>query len=150
MSEAVQGSVEGRSFTRSSQCLACLMVLGVLWQGWLALNQPGSEPLDRITSVLLGLGLLSLLACLAFILTSRTCIDDTHISQTGVWPRKVAIAKITQLKMIHVPRLTWLIAPRLVVRTGLPGWYVFHAAEDPVIQRFWSLSLRPYTASAPN
>ena len=150
MSDAVQGSVEGRSFTRISQCLACLMVLGVLWQGWLALNQPGSEPLDRTTSVLLGLGLLCLLVCLAFILTSRTCIDDTYISQTGVWPRKVAIAKISQLKMIHVPRLTWLIAPRLVVRTGLTGWYVFHAAEDPVIQRFWALSLRPYTASPPH
>ena len=79
MSDPVQGSVEGRSFTRCSQLLACLMVLGVLWQGWLALNQPGSEPLDRTTSVLLGLGLLSLLACLVFILTSRTCIDDTHI-----------------------------------------------------------------------
>jgi len=150
MSDAVQGSVEGRSFTRISQCLACLMVLGVLWQGWLALNQPGSEPLDRTTSVLLGLGLLCLLVCLAFILTSRTCIDDTYISQTGVWPRKVAIAKISQLKMIHVPRLTWLIAPRLVVRTGLTGWYVFHAAEDPVIQRFWALSLRPYTTPPTN
>lgn len=150
MTDAVQGSVEGRSFTRSSQWLACLMVLGVLWQGWLALNQPGSEPLDRTTSVLLGLGMLSLFACLAFILTSRTRIDDTHISQTGIWPRKVAIANISQLKMIHVPRLTWLIAPRLVVRTGLTGWYVFHAAEDPVIQRFWALSLRPYTASPQN
>jgi hypothetical protein len=150
MSEAVQGSVEGRSFTRCSQCLACLMMLGVLWQGWLALNQPGSEPLDRTTSVLLGLGLLSLLACLAFILTSRTRIDDTHISQTGIWSRKVPIAKISQLKMIHVPRLAWLIAPRLVVRTGLTGWYVFHAAEDPVIQRFWALSLKPYTVPPPN
>ena len=150
MNAPVQGSVEGRSFTRCSQVLACLMVLGVLWQGWQALNRPGSAPLDRPTSVLLGLGLLSLLACLAFILTSRTRIDDTHICQTGIWPRKVAIAKISQLKMIHVPRLTWLIAPRLVVRTGLTGWYVFHAAEDAVIQRFWALSLKPFTAPSPN
>jgi hypothetical protein len=145
MNDVVQGSVEGRSFTRCSQWLACLMVLAVFWQGWLALRHPGNEPLDRTTAVLLGLGLLSLLACLAFILTSRTRIDDTHISQTGIWPRQVAIAQISQLKMIHVPRLTWLIAPRLVVRTGLTGWYVFHAAEAPVIQRFWALSLRPYT-----
>lgn len=145
MTEPGQGAVEGRSFTRSSQALACIMVAAVLWQGWHALNRADSEPLDRTTTVLLGLGLASLLACLAFILTSRTRIDDTHIVQTGIWPRKVALAKISQLKMIHVPRLTWLISPRLVVRTGITGWYVFHAADDAVIQRFWALSLRPYT-----
>ena len=149
MSEAAQGPVEGRSFTRTSQLLACLMVVGVLWQGWLALQRADAEPLDRSTTVLLGLGLFSLLACLAFILTSRTRVDDTHIIQTGVWPRKVAIASISQLKLIHVPRLAWLIAPRLVVRTGLTGWYVFHAAEAAVIARFWALSLRPFTPPAP-
>ena len=39
MNDVVQGSVEGRSFTRCSQWLACLMVLAVFWQGWLALQR---------------------------------------------------------------------------------------------------------------
>jgi hypothetical protein len=149
MSVRVEEAVEGRSFTRTSQALACIMVAGVIWQGWLALQRPDAAPLDRTTLILLVMGMASLLACLAFILTSRTRIDGTHISQTGIWPRQVAIARISQLKMIHVPRLSWLIAPRLVVRTGLTGWYVFHAAEAPVIARFWALSLRPFTAPAP-
>jgi hypothetical protein len=86
--------------------------------------------------------LVVVLACLGYICWSRVRMDDTHIEQTWVWRKRVAIAEISQLKLIYVPYMSWLIAPRLVVRLGVTGWYVFHAADRRVLQRFYQLALR--------
>ena len=134
--------VEGAAFTLTIKALAVLLVLGIavyvvrLWpeQGWLTW---GWQSLGFMAATLV-----VVLACLGYICWSRVRIDDTHIEQTWLWRKRVAIAEISQLKFIYVPYLSWLIAPRLVVRLGVTGWYVFHAADRRVLQRFYQLAVR--------
>ena len=134
--------VEGTAFTPTIKALSELLVLGIavyvvrLWpeDGWLSL---GLQSLGFMAATLV-----VVLACLGYICWSRVRIDDTHIEQTWIWRKRVAIAEISQLKLIYVPYMSWLIAPRLVVRLGVTGWYVFHAADRGVLQRFYQLAVR--------
>ncbi|NBX54949.1 MAG: hypothetical protein EBT70_07770 [Betaproteobacteria bacterium] len=134
--------VEGAAFTPTIKALSVLLVLGIgfyvvrLWPEQ-ALATLGGQSLGFMAATLV-----VVLACLAYICGSRVRIDATHIEQTWLWRKRVAIAEISQLKFIYVPYLSWLIAPRLVVRQGVTGWYVFHAADRQVLQRFYQLALR--------
>lgn len=69
------------------------------------------------------------------ILTSRTRCDGISIEQTWLWRKKVDIADITQLKLVGLAGMDWLIVPRLVVRTGY-GLTTFQAADPAVLARF--------------
>ena len=60
--------------------------------------------------------------------------------QTWVWKKQVSIADIRQAKFIYLPALSWLIAPRLVVRTG-PIMTVFYTAHPDVQRAFAALML---------
>ncbi len=79
--------------------------------------------------------------CYAVVLFSRTEVCTSHIRQRGPWPTEVALADITQAKLIDLPGLRWLIAPRLMVRVKGWGAYTFYAAEPLVIERFKALGL---------
>jgi len=134
--------VEGAAFTPTIKAMSVLLVLGIavyvvrLWpeDGWLSL---GLQSLGFMAATLV-----VVMACLGYICCSRVRMDDTHIEQTWIWRKRVAIAEISQLKLIYVPYMSWFIAPRLVVRLGVTGWYVFHAADRRVLQRFYQLAVR--------
>jgi hypothetical protein len=68
-------------------------------------------------------------------MTSQTRFDGESIEQTWLWRKKVMLAEISQLKLIRVRGLEWLIVPRLVVRTGF-GLTTFHAGDPAVLARF--------------
>ncbi|RQP24747.1 hypothetical protein DZC73_07600 [Albitalea terrae] len=82
-----------------------------------------------------------IVVCFVAILRSRTRIDATHIEQSWITNKRVAIADITQVKLIYIPGLAWLIAPRLIVKTRRPGSTVFHTADPMVLAAFARLSL---------
>ncbi len=75
-----------------------------------------------------------------WILKSRTTMRDEAIEQTWLWRKRVMMKDITQAKFIYVPYLTWLIAPRLIVRAGV-GLHVFYTA-DPLVQKAFALLVR--------
>ena len=70
-----------------------------------------------------------------WMLKSRTSSRDGVIEQTWIWNKRIAVDQIRQAKFIYVPHLTWLIAPRLVVRSGVSAT-VFYAAEPAVQKAF--------------
>ena len=78
-----------------------------------------------------------------WILRSRTMIDECRIRQTWLWAKQVEFADIVQAKFIYLPRLTWLIAPRLVASTRSQGTLVFHCATPAVLRLFARLGLGP-------
>ena len=78
------------------------------------------------------------LVAYVWILKSRTSIDGVAIEQTWLWRRRVALADITQAKFIYVSWLSWILAPRLIVRAG-PGVRVFYCADPKVIRAFSAL-----------
>jgi hypothetical protein len=88
----------------------------------------------------MALALASVLLCYGWILRSRTSISAAGIRQTWVTDKQVALADITQVKLIYFRRLAWLIAPRLVIRTRMPGTTVFHAADPRVLDAFVRLA----------
>jgi hypothetical protein len=95
---------------------------------------------DANARTLAGLATLLVAAGYWGILTSRTRIDGLSIRQTWIWPKQVALAELTQVKLIQVPGLSWLIAPRLVVRTGGLMLTTFHAADPSVLAAFRRLA----------
>jgi hypothetical protein len=130
--------LHGPAFTRWAKWLALVVVGLVVRQAWLALSllPPSTGP----TLWGLGLGGLCLLYGLGHIWFTQTAVDDTHIRQMGWLGTQVEIARLTQVKLIYVPHLSWLIAPRLVVKAGGVRSWVFHAADPGVLQRFWQLA----------
>ena len=73
------------------------------------------------------------------ILTSRTRFDGQSIEQSWLWRKRVELAEITQVKLIRVPGMAWLIVPRLVVRTSF-GLTTFHAGDAAVLEQFRRLA----------
>ncbi len=138
MSEAC---VEGAAFTPLVKGTAAALVAGAAAYAWRAAQ--GGRLGALSSSALLFLALLAaiVLFCFWWILISRTRVTATHIHQSWWSDKHVALAEVTQTKLILIPGLTWLIAPRLVVRTRSAGSVVFHAAERPVIAAFARISL---------
>ena len=125
----------GAAFPLPVKLLATALVAGMAVGGaraWPELSQAQWSP---SAAVVLGLAVAMVAWCLYWIWRSRTSIDARGISQTWMWDKHVAWADVTQARLIGVPRLEWLIAPRLAVRVkGGRGLVVFHAADTRVLQ----------------
>lgn len=131
-------AVSGPSFPLSVKTMATAMMLVLLVSGSMTLLGPAQVPspalaagewlfLVAVTAVI-GTGYWS-------IVTGRTSCDGQTIEQTWLWRKKVRLIDITQIKLISVPGLNWLVVPRLVVRTGY-GLTTFHAGDAAVYARF--------------
>lgn len=131
-------AVVGPSFPVSVKIMATAMMLALLVFGSMTFLGPAPVAgpalaagewvfLVAVTAVI-GTGYWS-------ILTGRTSCDGQAIEQTWLWRKKVSLADITQIKLISVPGLHWLVVPRLVVRTGF-GLTTFHAGDPAVYARF--------------
>lgn len=130
--------VSGPSFPIVVKVLATAWMLGLLLFGVLALTGPSQAPAKALSSAEWGfLVAVGLVIASGYwgILTSHTSIGDQYIEQTWLWRKKVNIAEISQVKLISVRGLEWLMTPRLVVRTGF-GLTTFHAADPTVLHRF--------------
>jgi hypothetical protein len=148
-SRAEDDTAEGAAFPLPVKALASLLVAALVF--W------GARAADRIAGAGWSAGALAFLAitlgviavCYYWILRSRTAIDATSIRQSWFWPKQVALADITQAKLIDVPCMRWLIAPRLIIRARGRGLFVFHAADDKVLQKFANLSLGAIAGISP-
>lgn len=143
MSESGGGEpcVEGAAFTPLVKGTAAVLMAGVLVYGLRSADIVLAQ--QQSLSLLLFLALLAVMAafCFWWMLISRTTVTATHVHQTWWNDKRVALADVTQTKLILIPGLTWLIGPRLVLRTRSSGSVVFHAAERPVIAAFARISL---------
>jgi len=73
------------------------------------------------------------------ILRSKTSLSDQSLHQSWIWDKQIARSDIAYAKLIRVRGLTWLVAPRLYVRTLEGKFAVFYAAEAPMIAAFEQL-----------
>ena len=134
---------EGPAFPWLIKLLSSLLVAALLLYGLRVLAgeiAPEQQP-SRSTWLFIGLLTAFAVYCQMWILRSRTEVSATHIRQTWWIDKQVVLADITQIKLVLIPGLTWLIAPRLVVRTRSPGTTIFHAADPRVIAAFARLRL---------
>ena len=133
--------VEGPAFPWLIKLLSSLLVAALVVYGLRVLASDAAGPPPRSAWLFMGLLAGFAVYCQWWILRSRTRVSATHIHQTWWIDKQVALADITQLKLVLIPGLTWLVAPRLIVRTRTPGSTVFHAADRQVIVAFARLRL---------
>jgi hypothetical protein len=148
---APQRSLEGPAFTWLVKALSSALVASLAYYGWLSKDLMLSQQWSW-TALLFMVGAASFVLVIYFwMLCSRTRITATGIEQTWVSPKKIAFTDITQIKLIHIPGLAWLISPRLVVKSRSPGSTVFHTADASVLNAFKRLSLgQPPLESTPD
>ena len=70
------------------------------------------------------------------ILFSRTTLTSTYLHQTFVWDKRLELRDLAYAKLLRVPGLDWLIAPRLYCRTMMGKFAVFYASDAQVIIEF--------------
>ena len=128
------------AFSRSFKVLALVLVAALaswmyqLWSAGKLASNPALSPSNGLIWLLCGLALM-LYTLFAFY-TSQTSLSKTHIKQSWIWNKEVALSELAYAKLIRVRGLDWLIAPRLYVRTMMGKFEVFYAANKSMIQAF--------------
>ena len=139
-SEAKPLEAEGPAFTALIKLLASVLVGALIVWGARASRLMDWQAFSLSAGLVWAAALAIVLVVYYWILKSRTSIKNGMIEQTWVWKKQVSIADIRQAKFIYLPALSWLIAPRLVVRTG-PIMTVFYTAHPDVQRAFAALML---------
>ncbi len=128
-----------RAFSLPFRLLATVMVFGievwmyVLWQAG-QLSPPGLSTAAALGWPLAAVGIM--LYTWWHIVTSRTTLTPTALHQSWMWDKKMELGELAYGKLIRVPGLDWLIAPRLYVRTLLGKFAVFYAADAAMLAEF--------------
>lgn len=132
--------VEGPSFPVTIKVAATALVAALAYFAWHALDAAAWSALD--TGGRLFLFAASGVAASGWwgVLTSRTRFDGTQISQSWLWAKSVQLRDVTQVKLIHLRGLEWLVVPRLLVRAGGLGLTTFHASDPAVLAAFRRLA----------
>ncbi|HSV44275.1 MAG TPA: hypothetical protein VLJ58_00675 [Ramlibacter sp.] len=126
----------GPAFSNAFKLVAGLIVWGSAgWfvQLWLDGKMPGGTVSIRTWFIA---GLAMMIWTWWCIVRSVTRIDGTWLRQSWVWEKKMELRELAYGKLIRVPGLDWLIAPRLYVRTLLGKFAVFYAADPAMIREF--------------
>lgn len=135
-------AAEGAAFPLLVKVMASLLMAALVYWGLRTAGDLAAVAWTGGAVAFLSVALVMIAVCFYWILRSRTTISETHIRQTWIWRKEVALADVAHIKMIFVPYLDWLIAPRVVVRVRGRGMVVFHAADRRLLQAFAVLSLR--------
>ena len=79
----------------------------------------------------------AMLTCIAvFIQRSRTVLDAQAIEQSWMWRRRVGLHELALLKVMRVPGLEFLIAPRIYVRTLSGRFQFFYCHDRAMLEEF--------------
>lgn len=129
-------SIEGPAFSWTFKSIALVIVLGTaLWMAslWSQGKVAGSAN-SIATWFVAALAMLAYMAWL--ILRSRTTLDTQSIRQTWAWEKKMELRELAYGKVVRVPGLDWLVAPRLYLRTLMGKFAVFYAADPAMVREF--------------
>jgi len=119
--------------------MASLFIVALAWFSLTTLFSPDQVHISA--SAYLGLTF-PVLICLygyGFILGSKTTLTNEKVIQSWIFNKEVLLKEITQIKLIHFHYLSWLIVPRIIVRTQR-GVYVFQTANHIILQNFQQLA----------
>lgn len=131
------------AFSLPFRVFATLLVWGgTAWaaQLWLsgALTPPGS---DAVTAVGWPVAALALMLYTWWhLMTSRTTLSADALHQSWIWDKHMELRDLAYVKLIRVPGLDWLIAPRVYARTLLGKFAVFYASDPRMLKE--SIRLR--------
>lgn len=129
------GGVEGPAYTPAFKLLAAAVVAWALawaallwWQGTLQAMGPAGP------WMLAGLALMAYTAW--HILRGRTRVDEAGLFQSWVWDKRIDARDLAFCRLMRVPGLDWLLAPRLYARTLGGRFAVFYAGSPALVAEF--------------
>ena len=138
MTDSVE-SISGPSFPKAIQWVATLFMLVFIC---LAIKIIPTHPLVGCSWPIY-VGFILPIAIFFFgygyILRSQTSLTNEKIVQSWFFKKEVELKDITQLKLIQLHSLNWMIVPRLIVRTHR-GVFVFQTADQLVLENFRQLA----------
>ena len=126
-------AAEGAAFPVLVKLLAVALVAAMVAWGVRVRGDLLAAQWTGAAALVLLLAVGMVLWCAWWILRSRTVVTPTHIRQTWMWHKEVALEDVTQARLVGVPGMSWLVAPRVVVRARGRGVLVFHAADRQVL-----------------
>ena len=134
--------MRARAFSLPFRLLATAVVLGTAL--WMAMLWRAGQLSPAGMSATAALGWpLAALAIMAYtwwqIVTSHTTLTASGLHQGWIWDKKMELRELAYGKLIRVPGLDWLVAPRLYLRTLTGKFAVFYAAEPAMIAEFQRL-----------
>ncbi|WP_255593686.1 hypothetical protein [Acidovorax sp. sic0104] len=130
------GEVVGAAFSPTFRAFATVIVGGcTLWfaQLW-SRGALGSGVSNGTGWFIAGLALMAWTWW--SIMVSRTRITPSGLHQRWVWDKSMAFDDLAYVRLIRVPGLSWLIAPRLYVRTLAGKFTVFYGATPQLMAEF--------------
>lgn len=74
------------------------------------------------------------------LLMGKTTLTAQSLEQTWIWDKKVELRDLAYVKLIRVPGLDWLIAPRLYARTLMGKFTVIYACSPAMIKELQKIS----------
>lgn len=128
--------VEGPAFSPAFQLLCTLIVAGCaawmlhLWRGG-ALGTAYTSGVGWFAAGLAMMGWTWIA-----VLRSRTRIDASGLHQRWIWDKHMPFDDLAYAKLIRVPGLDWLVAPRLYARTLVGKFNVFYGATPQLVAEF--------------
>ena len=128
--------MEGPAFSLTFQLLTTLIVGGCAAWMLKIWSQGGAGELRR-DLVVWGLAGMAMMGWTWWsIMRSRTRLDTQGLYQRWIWDKHMVYDDLAYAKLIRVPGLDWLIAPRLYVRTLMGKFNVFYGATPALIKDF--------------
>ncbi len=119
----------GAAFSVWFKVITLAIVTAIAYWGYLAMPTLGWAALSKQAQWMLGGCVALVVYTLYWILVSRTTVSPTEIHQTFVFSRRVHLGEVSFVKFIYIPYLTWLIAPRLYVRTASNKFHAIYGAS---------------------
>lgn len=132
----ITATTQGAAFSVHFKCIAVLISAVIGYWGWQALPNLGWSALSAQSQWMLG-GCIGLIVyTLYHVMVSRTVVSPTHIQQNFVFNRSVHLGEVSFAKFVYIPYLTWLIAPRLFVRTPSNKFAAFYGSTHDLHRVF--------------
>lgn len=134
-SDSAARSVIGPAYSTVGKLVATGLLVGLCWMGWKAIGPGGLTPLGLKDSLAVALVLGLFIWTWLFIILCQVEVTDTAIRQGWGYWKSVEMRHVTQVKYVLIPGLSWLFAPRLIVRAAggvMP--HVFQLADPRVRQ----------------
>ncbi len=135
----VTATVSGASFGWGARAIALGIAAACSYGAWQTYPQMLDAQLPRHIWVLLA-GCLALVYYTVFwIFWARTIITPTQISQSYIFNRKMHLGELAAAKFVYIPYLTWLIAPRIFIRSASGKFTAIYGATPELHTLFGQL-----------
>jgi hypothetical protein len=131
-------TVEGPAFSYGAKVAITVFMTLLSVYAVLGIRQVAGQgiQLTTTTQVLL-IATLALVALMYYwVMRSRVRIDATGITQTWLSDKHVAWADIKKARMVAIPRLEFMIPPRLIVSAGFARGRIFNGGSIDLWREF--------------